>query len=186
MKSLRRTAPLLASLALASVALADATPAIAGDPPQGCIEFAWDVRAEHLLFAMKPVILAAGVDRASTPVVTVDRLYQLELQPQTGVKFPTPPGVREARPEGFGGLAQLQVAVPGTYRISADQPLWVDVAFNGALLKPLDYQGRRDCTNPHKIVEFQLPMGVNLTLQVSNATSASARISITPTPDPAH
>ena len=149
-----------------------------------CIEFAWDARAEHLLFAMAPKQLDAGTDRAITPVVTIDRLYQLRLQPQATVHFPTPPGARELRPGGFGGLAQLQVAVPGSYRISADQPLWIDVAFNGALLKPQDYQARRDCTNPHKIVEFQLPMGVNLTLQVSNATGADARITITPVNHP--
>jgi len=173
-----------AALAATLLVLA-ASGAEAAERSGGCIEFAWDVRAEHLLFAMNPLPLAAGVDRATTPTVTVDRLYQLHLQRHADVTFPMPPGVRELRAEGFGGLAQLQVAVPGTYRISADQPLWIDVAFNGALLKPLDYQGRHDCTNPHKIVEFQLPMGVNLTLQISNATSAEARISVTPAPEPA-
>jgi hypothetical protein len=170
------------ALPAAALLILAAGAAHAADPPGGCIEFAWDVRAEHLLFAMNPLAVAAGTDRASTPTVSVDRLYQLHLQPHAEVKYPMPPGVRELRPDGYGGLALLQVAVPGTYRISADQPLWIDVAFNGALLKPLDYQGRRDCTNPHKIVEFQLPMGVNLTLQISNATSAEARISVTPAP----
>ena len=151
-----------------------------------CIEFAWDVRAEHLLFAMHPKLVAAGTDQASTPAVSLNQLYQLHLQKQTDVKFPTPPGAREAKPDGYGGLAQLQVAVAGAYRISADQPVWIDVGFNGALLKPQDFQGRRGCNAPHKIVEFVLPMGVRLTLQISNAASAEARISITPSPDAAH
>jgi hypothetical protein len=151
-----------------------------------CIEFAWDVRAEHLLFAMQPVKIVAGSDRASTPAVSLDRLYQLHLQKQTEVQFPTPPGAREAKPDGYGGLAQLQVAVPGPYRVSADQPLWIDFAFNGALLKPQDFQGRRGCNAPHKIVEFVLPMGVQLTLQISNAANADVKISITPSADAAH
>jgi hypothetical protein len=151
-----------------------------------CIEFAWDVRAEHLIFAMQPQPLAAGSDRASTPSVSLDRLFLLHLQKQDDVKFPTPPGALEARPDSFGGLALLQVAVPGAYRISADQPVWIDVAFNGALLKPQDFQGRRGCNAPHKIVEFQLPMGVQLTLQISNAANADVRISITPSPDRTH
>jgi hypothetical protein len=151
-----------------------------------CIEFAWDVRAEHLLFAMQPVQIVAGADRASTPTLGLDRLYQLHLQKQAEVKFPTPPGAREAKPDGYGGLAQLQVAVPGAYRVSADQPLWIDVAFNGALLKPQDFQGRRGCNAPHKIVEFVLPMGVQLTLQISNAANADVKISITPSADAAH
>jgi hypothetical protein len=151
-----------------------------------CVEFAWDVRAEHLIFAMQPKALAAGADRASTPGVTLDRLYQLHLQKQADVQFPTPPGAREARPDSYAGLAQLQVAVPGAYRISADQPLWIDVGFNGALLKPQDFQGRRGCNAPHKIVEFVLPMGVQLTLQISNAANADVRIAITPSPDGSH
>jgi hypothetical protein len=151
-----------------------------------CIEFAWDVRAEHLIFAMQPKAIAAGTDRASTPAVDLDRLYQLHLQKQADVQFPTPPGAREPKPDGYGGLAQLQVAVPGAYRISADQPLWIDVAFNGALLKPQDFQGRRGCNAPHKIVEFVLPMGVHLTLQISNAANADVKIAITPSPDAAH
>jgi hypothetical protein len=179
MKSLQFIGRSAAVLAL----IIAAVPAKAGDK---CIEFAWDVRAEHLLFAMQPVPIAAGTDRASTPAVSLDRLYQLHLQKQAEVQFPTPPGAREAKPDGYGGLAQLQVAVPGAYRVSADQPLWIDVAFNGALLKPQDFQGRRGCNAPHKIVEFVLPMGVQLTLQISNAANADVKISITPATDAAH
>jgi hypothetical protein len=157
---------------------------VCADEP--CIDFAWDARAEHLLFAMHPKMLAAGGDRATTPTVSLNQLYQLHLQKQADVQFPTPPGAREAKPDSYAGLARLQVAVAGAYRISADQPLWIDVAFNGALLKPQDFQGRRGCNAPHKIVEFVLPMGVQLTLQISNAASAEARISITPAPDAAH
>lgn len=179
MKSLLFIGPLATVLAAILVAV----PAMAEDK---CIEFAWDVRAEHLLFAMQPVQIVAGTDRASTPTVSLDRLYQLHLPKQTEVQFPTPPGAREAKPDGYGGLAQLQVAVPGAYRVSADQPLWIDVAFNGALLKPQDFQGRRGCNAPHKIVEFVLPMGVQLTLQISNAANADVKISITPSADAAH
>ncbi|MFI4891029.1 MAG: hypothetical protein ACHQIL_10900 [Steroidobacterales bacterium] len=151
-----------------------------------CIEFAWDVRAEHLIFAMQPKALAAGSDRAGAPAVGLDRLYQLHLAKQADVQFATPPGAREMRPDSYAGLVQLQVAVPGAYRIAADQPLWIDVAFNGALLKPQDFQGRRGCTSPHKIVEFVLPMGVQLTVQISNAANADVRLSITPSQDGSH
>ncbi len=175
--------PTAARIACALVLAVGAQPAWADDK---CIEFAWDVRAEHLIFAMPPKALAAGTDRASTPAVSLNRLYQLHLQKQSDVQFATAPGAREVRPDSFAGLAQLQVAVPGAYRISADQPVWIDVAFNGALLRPQDFQGRRGCTDPHKIVEFQLPMGVQLTLQISNAASADVKISITPSPDGSH
>jgi hypothetical protein len=126
------------------------------------------VRAEHLIFAMRPD--AGGGIRSGQ-----------HANGQPGPPVPAAPAktdrraisdaARRTRGQArlYGGLALLQVAVPGAYRISADQPLWIDVAFNGALLKPQDFQGRRGCNAPHKIVEFQLPMGVQLTLQISNA-----------------
>jgi hypothetical protein len=151
-----------------------------------CIEFAWDARAEHALFAMQPVQLPAGAERRAAPLLNVDRLYQLQLRPQADVAYPTPPGGHSPPDKAFGGLAKFQVAVAGAYRISADGPVWIDVAFNGALLKPQDFEGRRGCNNPHKIVEFVLPMGVELTLQFSAAVDQNVKIAVTPSPEPAH
>jgi hypothetical protein len=171
-------------LSSSAVAFAVAAPAAFADGQ--CIEFAWDARAEHALYAMQPELLSAGADRATAPAVSVDRLYQLRLKPQTAVQFPTGPGSREAAAGAYAGLAHLKVAVAGAYRISADQPLWIDVAFNGALLKPQDFEARKGCNAPHKIIEFVLPMGVQLTLQFSNAANPDAKIAITPAPDAAH
>lgn len=173
----------LVGIVLVSALALGGAHAVAAD---GCIEFAWDARAEHALFAMQPTQLDAGADRASAPAISLDRLYELHLTPQSQVKYPTPPGGRTPPEGSSGGLATLQVAVAGAYRISADGPVWFDVAFNGALLKPQDFEGRRGCDNPHKIVEFVLPMGVKLTLQFSAATGRDIKIAVTPSPEPAH
>ena len=156
----------------------------AADPP--CIEFAWDVRAEHALFAMPPELREAGADRATAPALSPDRLYQLHLSPQTAVKFVAAPGGREPADGAHAGLARLKLAVAGAYRIAADQDLWIDVAIGGVLLKPQDFEGRKGCNNPRKIVEFVLPMGVELTLQFSNAQNADAKITVTPAPAAVH
>jgi hypothetical protein len=164
--------------------LAGALLLAAGSAPAAddCIEFAWDVRAEHALFAMQPARLTAGIDAATAPAVSPDRLYELHFARQTEVRFPTAPGGRAPAEGAYAGLVHLKLAVPGAYRISSDQPLWIDVALGGALLKPQDFQGRKGCNAPHKIVEFSLPMGVELTLQFSDVRSADAKITITPTP----
>ena len=159
------------------------TAARAAEP---CIEFAWDARAEHALYAMPAVQLAAASERPHGAVLSVDRLFQLRLSPQTEVRYPTPPGAHSASEHAFGGLAEFTLAVAGAYRISADGPVWIDVAFNGVLLKPQDFEGRRGCRNPHKIVEFVLPMGVPLTLQLSGAVSADLKVTVTPSPPAAH
>ena len=74
-----RQLPAFPSVALVLLALV--APAANADVAPHCIEFAWDVRAEHLLFAMSPKLLDAGTDRATTPVVAGDRQYQVHLQP---------------------------------------------------------------------------------------------------------
>lgn len=174
----------LASSTLAHALALALAPALAYADDQ-CIEFAWDVRAEHALFAMEPLRLPAGKTPVSAPTLALDHLYQLSLKPQPEIQFPTAPGGREPAAGAYAGLAHLQLAVAGAYRISADQPVWIDVAFNGALLKPQDFEGRKGCNAPHKIVEFVLPMGVQLTLQFSNALNQDVKVTITPSPEAA-
>ena len=69
----------------------------------------------------------------------------------------------------FAGLVRLTVETAGVYRISLDQPLWVDVIANGTVVPAKDFQGRSGCNAPHKIVEFQLPAASPITLQFSGS-----------------
>jgi len=48
------------------------------------------------------------------------------------------------------------------------------------MIASADFQGRPGCLAPHKIVQYQLPAGRQLTLQFSAAASAQLRLTITP------
>jgi hypothetical protein len=174
----RLVAPALAAFFVLSVA---ATAVRANDP---CGEFSWDVTRERALFGAEPHRLPAGQDVSSAPELSLDRLYQLVLSPQANVTFVATPA-KKARTDGsLAGLGRLTVRTSGNYRVSLDRPVWVDVVLNGALLRSRDFQGRPGCQAPHKIVEFALPAGVALQLQISGATDPAVRVSVTRSPAP--
>ncbi len=147
-----------------------------------CAGFTWEVGHERKLFAGEGQSLAAGSTLAASPSLSTDRLYQLELPRQSEVKFVASPG-RHRPPDGlYAGLARLTVDTGGAYRISLDQSLWVDVIANGLAIQAKAFQGRPGCSAPHKIVEFVLPAGTSLTLQISGGSVPTARIAVTRPP----
>ena len=166
--------------ALTVLMLAGATVAVADDDP--CAGFKWNVTQEHALFSKTPESIAAGHDLASAPVMKAERLYELTLAPQEGVKFALPPG-KKGLPDGaFAGLVHLQVPTAGAYRVSLDQGFWVDVVGNQKLIESTDFTGSHTCSGPRKIVLYNLPAGQDLVLQLSGAAKDRVRVTLTPAP----
>ena len=166
------------SLALIALLLG-AMGARADDP---CAAFKWDIGRERALFATEPTALSAGSAVDSSPSLAPDRLYQLQLSIQPKVIFAVPPGKKTLTDGAYGGLAILTVGLAGIYRISLDQPHWLDVVASGAPIRSKDFQGRPGCNAPHKIVEFALPPGTALTLQFSGASSPTVKVAVTRSP----
>lgn len=109
----------------------------ADDDP--CAEFTWDVHHERALFGTQPQPLTAGQTVAASPTLLADRLYQVELRAQSEVKFSEPPGRKRGDGGEYAGLATLTVDSDGAYRISLDQPLWVDVIASGTIVPAKDF-----------------------------------------------
>ena len=174
MNPLRLRAPLLALLAL------PLAPTRAAEDP--CAAFSWDVHHERELFREQPVDIASGRAFADAPVVTPDRLYELELRAQPEVSFAAPPSRIWPKEATYAGLARLTVDTAGVYRLALDQPAWVDVVAGGAELQSRDAQGRVGCSTPYKIVEFALPAAKPLVLEFSASVTPSIRISVSRSP----
>jgi hypothetical protein len=166
--------PLL--LALLSLCVA-ARHALAADDP--CAGFSGDVIHERTLFAGTAQPIAAGREPTSAPPLAADRLYELQLAPQGQVAMLLPPGKKTQLTDAYGGLARLQLARPGSYRISVDQGAWIDVVGDGHMIDSSDFQGRPGCSAPHKIVQYLLPVAHELVLQVSAAAAPRLRLTIT-------
>jgi hypothetical protein len=144
-----------------------------------CTGFSWNIAHERALFATAPQSIAAGREPTPAPPLAPDRLYQLQLTPQGQVVMLLPSGKKTPVDGAFAGLARLQLQQPGTYRVSMDQPAWVDVVADGHLIGPSDYQARPGCFAPHKIVQYLLPAARELLLQFSAAAGRELRVTIT-------
>jgi hypothetical protein len=149
---------------------------LAQDDP--CAKFSWNVEHERALFAAAPQAIAAGHDAASAPRLEPDRLYQLQLAAAGQVMLALPPG-KKPGDASYAGLARLSLQQPGSYRVSVDQSVWIDIVADGKMIDSADFQGRPGCLAPHKMVQYSLPAGRELLLQLSGAPSAGVRLTIT-------
>ncbi len=165
---------------LAALMLSGATIAMAADDP--CAGFRWNVTAERALFAKAAQALSAGHDTASAPLMKAETLYELSLTPQDGVKFAARPGKKALTDGAFAGLVHFKVPAAGTYRVSLDQAFWIDVVGHDELIASTDFTGASGCNAPHKIVQYTLPAGEDLLLQLSGAPKDRVRVTVTAAP----
>lgn len=170
------TVTMRVALGLSLVACAAPVWADLQDP---CAGFSWDVSRERAVFATQPARLAGGKDAASAPALLADRLYTIQLFPQSSVSFVVPPSKKIPVEAGFAGLASMRVPLSGIYRVSGDSSFWIDVIVAGKIVDTKDYQGQKGCSTPHKIVEFELPASVPVLLEVSSAVEPEIRVSVT-------
>jgi hypothetical protein len=84
-----------------------------------------------------------------------------------------------------GGIARFRLDKAGAYRISITTGHWIDVVDGSQVIKSRDFTGARGCARPRKIVEYDLPAGKDLTLQLSGSSDASVLLTITPVSGPA-
>ncbi|MDB6098569.1 MAG: uncharacterized protein JWN58_1272 [Gammaproteobacteria bacterium] len=145
-----------------------------------CVDFKWDVAQERALFSGPATPLPAGADAKSAPTVQLNHLYEVKLLPQDKVVFAATPGQNRS---GAANAGMLTFKLPGSgvYRVALNMPVWIDVAANGALVQPKDFQGQHSCAAPHKIVEFDLTGTRSFFLQLIGAPD-SVRLTVTAAP----
>ena len=144
-----------------------------------CARFKWDVGLEHSLF-LGPALEAQGAASVNdSPWLNVGTLYDLKLRPQEGVNFVHAPGKKMIADGAYAGVARFRVEQGGHYRISLGVPFWIDVVDGSELIPTADFGGSPGCDTPHKIVEYVLPPGRELVLQVSAGVVGDVKLSIT-------
>ncbi len=149
-----------------------------------CRDYKWDISEEVRLFASNPTTLAVAATVEKAPVIKTDTLYALTLQPQEAVRYPVAPSKKMLPDGSFGGLMKFSVARAGNYRVAIDAGFWLDVVHAGKSLAAQDFNGQRACVGPRKIVVYELPAGVELTLQIAQSTENTARLTVTPVAAP--
>jgi len=153
----------------------------AGDAPDPCSQFSWNVTHELAVFGQTAKTVTAGKDGASAPMLSPDQLYELMLTPQAQVSFAHPPSKRALNDGAYAGLARVHIATAGTYRVSIDGPFWIDVLSGGSVLDSGDFTGNHGCKTLSKLVEFQMPAG-DVLLQLSGAAKGTVHVAVTASP----
>ncbi len=172
-------------LPVAAALILSAIPALA-DEGDGCAHFAWNVAHELAVMKQTPQTVSAGVKTgAEAPVLQLDKLYDLKLSGQGSVTYAVKPAKPTLNDSAQGGVARFHTDTAGAYRVSITSGHWIDVVDGTQVIKSRDFTGARGCERPRKIVEFDLPAGKELTLQLSGSTDAAVMIAITPVSGPA-
>jgi molybdate transport system substrate-binding protein len=151
-----------------------------------CNGFTWDVARERAVMKQIPRAVAAAL-RAGAGVSQIEpeKLYEVKLADQSTVSFVLKPGKPTASDGTYAGLVRFRVEKGGNYRVSISSGHWIDMVDGTHLVSSKDFQGQHGCARPHKIVEYELPAGRDLTLQFSGATDAQAIVAITAVSAPA-
>lgn len=163
----------VAGAALMGFAAAAEAPA---KPP--CENFDWPMAREVAAFAAAPAeATASGTTLAAWP----DGVTRLALAPFETVTFPVTPERAPKAPNGAkGGWVALPApAAGGTYQVTIDGKLWVDVIQDGKTIASGAHSSDASCPAFHKSVRFELGLAP-VTLQFSGAGDASVTFTILP------
>ena len=158
-----------------------AASAMAHDPPDaGCGAFSRDV-AQELATMRLPALSENARPHAPLPQLLVGKHYALNLVAQDQLKFRARPGRRARAESPRGGAFEFTVQAAGRYRVSITSRHWIDIVDGQTVVASLEHYGP-GCELVHKIVEFELPAGRRLTLQLSGQDDAIIGLAITPVP----
>ena len=116
----------------------------------------------------------------STVVAAMWAALFLGMAPET-LRFVAKTGRASELPSLRGGVFQFAVPVAGRYRVSISSRHWIDVVDVSTVIDSVDHFGP-GCELVHKVVEFDLPTGRPLTLQLSGHDDAIVGLVITASP----
>jgi hypothetical protein len=145
-----------------------------------CTRFTWDVSRELAAMKQTPRAVAAAVKPgANVPQIEPEQLYDAKLANQPQVTFLAKPAKAAGTDGTYAGLVRFRVEKAGRYRVSISSGHWIDIVDGTQLVSSRDFQGQGGCKRPHKIVEYELPAGRDLTLQFSGSADAQVSVAIT-------
>jgi hypothetical protein len=159
--------------------LIQAAPA-AEEKTNPCATFTSDVSHELAVARQTPLPVTAATQAGKgVPTIELDKLYRLQLSPQSGMTFAIAPA-RGKVPDGAqAGIVRFRTDKPGRYRVAVTSGHWVDIVDGARSIESSDFQRAHGCERLHKIVEFVLPGEKELTLQLSGSPEATVMVSVT-------
>jgi hypothetical protein len=155
-------------------------------PPSASAEAA-DALPEMGLCKTKPAIMAA-LSRVSTQARAVPLRQRLTLQLSLEKSVILPgrsPDLEKERAKATGatyaGVVRLEADRPGTYRVSVDQDVWLDIATAaGDLLEPAPDEETFTCEGAQKVLLYTLPQAGTYWLQIALSPRRETLLTVIP------
>jgi hypothetical protein len=125
--------------------------------------------AELAGWASPSPLVASSAEPVKAPL-TLGRAVTAALLPTPKVRYP----LRPEKPGGsvsYGGLFTFTVAAPGRYRVALGSGAWIDVVKDGTAMTSVAHGHGPDCTDVHKMVDFDLQPGRYLLQVAGNGTA---------------
>lgn len=144
-----------------------------------CSGFQFDVTKELQLFAATPRNIAAATARETAPAVERNQLYEAALADQAKTKFAIAPDKATVNDGSYAGLIAVAPGPATTMRVTANQPVWIDVLDGDRVIESTRHTGSHGCPLIRKTVEFSVRPDRPLLIQLSGGTEKSIRISVT-------
>ena len=175
-----RTSTGARAFALTWFCLALARTAPAHEPSaEGCSALSHDL-AHELEIMRGAAVPATAVSKANgtPPQLGLDTYYAVSLAPQNSIRFSAKPASAAKSSTLRGGIFQFAVPAAGRYRVSISSRHWIDVVDASDVIDSVGHFGP-GCERVHKVVEFDLPSGRALILQLSGHDDAMVGLAIT-------
>ena len=167
----------LLALLLLTGAASTAEPGLAAG---GCDDYEWDMNREMSLLGSAPIAVTALKVRAEDARFTpLDRRLQVSLHPAGEVALLAPPGRTHDAAASHAGLMVLYVPRTGTYRISSDQRLWIDVVGPDGPVKSSKFAMQTGCAKLVKSVAFRLDPEIGYWMQLTGSPVREPMLLIT-------
>ena len=132
-------------------------------------------------WAATAVPLTAGRTAATAPPMGMGMPHAVRLSPAPDVELPSPPGQARTPEAAHAGLLKLTLPRAGIWRVSASEPVWIDVIGPDGPVASSGHGRMAPCTSIRKVVEFPLPAGGHV-VQLSGNPGPDLMVMLSPKP----
>jgi hypothetical protein len=150
----------------------------------GCGDYTANLHSEMKLMSERLTNVMAGSTAASAARIRSRVAYSVRLLSQQQVHFSVPPGQNRSGTGRSAGVLALGALPAGKWRISTDNPVWLDLVASGQIVESSAFEMKMGCTTILKTVVWAVRGKTPLLIQVSGATQPSVRLLVTPAAAP--
>jgi hypothetical protein len=150
----------------------------------GCGDYTANLHSEMKLMSGQLISVTAGSTAENAARIRPGVAYSVHLLSQQQVHFALPPVQNRNGTGRSAGVLSVGTLPAGKWRISTDNPVWLDLVASGQIVDASAFEMKMGCTTILKTVVWAVRGKAPLLIQVNGATQPSVRLLVTPAAAP--